>query len=51
MRLSNEDQALGPGATTRTTAAAYEEIYARSVNDPDGFWRDEARRLDWIKAT
>ena len=30
-------------------AAAYQEKYARSVADPDGFWRDEARRIDWIK--
>jgi len=27
----------------------YEEMYARSLSDPDGFWRDEARRIDWIK--
>ncbi len=27
----------------------YEEMYARSISDPDGFWRDEARRIDWIK--
>jgi acetyl-CoA synthetase len=29
--------------------AKYEEMYARSVSDPDGFWREEARRIDWIK--
>jgi acetyl-CoA synthetase len=30
--------------------AKYREMYARSVNDPNGFWGDEAaRRLDWIK--
>jgi acetyl-CoA synthetase len=27
----------------------YEEMYARSLKDPDGFWREEARRVDWIK--
>src|SRR5215813_8392226 len=27
----------------------YEQMYARSVKDPDGFWRDEARRIDWMK--
>ncbi|MGH6878042.1 MAG: AMP-binding protein, partial [Rhizomicrobium sp.] len=27
----------------------YERMYARSLGDPEGFWRDEARRLDWIK--
>jgi len=29
--------------------AKYEEMYARSIADPEGFWRDEAGRLDWIK--
>ncbi|MFP7672522.1 acetyl-coenzyme A synthetase N-terminal domain-containing protein, partial [Marivita sp. S0852] len=31
-------------------AAGYEEMYARSVSDPDGFWAEQAQRLDWIKA-
>ena len=29
--------------------AKYKELYARSVKDPEGFWRDEAKRIDWIK--
>jgi acetyl-CoA synthetase len=29
--------------------AKYEELYARSVSDPEGFWREAAARLDWIK--
>ena len=28
----------------------YEAMYAQSMVDPDGFWRQEAKRLDWIKA-
>ncbi len=27
----------------------YEAAYARSVKDPDGFWREQAKRIDWIK--
>jgi len=27
----------------------FEEMYARSVNDPDAFWGAEAKRIDWIK--
>ena len=27
----------------------YEEMYARSVKDPEGFWREQAARLDWSK--
>src|SRR5665213_1766686 len=29
--------------------AKYRAMYDRSVADPDGFWREEARRIDWIK--
>ena len=36
-------------ATALIDAAAYQEKYRRSVEDPDGFWREEARRIDWIR--
>ena len=29
--------------------AKYLEMYARSVRDPDGFWGEHGRRIDWIK--
>ena len=29
--------------------AKYQEMYARSVKDPDGFWGEQAKRIDWIK--
>ena len=28
--------------------AAYERLYARSIHDPEAFWTEEARRLDWF---
>jgi acetyl-CoA synthetase len=28
--------------------AKYEEMYARSLSDPDGFWGEQAKRLDWM---
>jgi acetyl-CoA synthetase len=31
-------------------AAKYEEMYARSIKDPNGFWAEQAKRIDWIKA-
>ncbi len=34
---------------THVTAEQYEEMYARSISDPDGFWGEQAKRLDWIK--
>ena len=30
--------------------AKYQEMYARSINDPDGFWAEQAKRLHWYKA-
>jgi acetyl-CoA synthetase len=29
--------------------AKYKELYARSVSDPDGFWAEHGKRIDWIK--
>jgi acetyl-CoA synthetase len=29
--------------------AQYKEMYERSINDPDGFWLEQAETLDWIK--
>ena len=29
--------------------AKYKEMYRRSIEDPDGFWDEAARRLEWIK--
>jgi acetyl-CoA synthetase len=29
--------------------AKYNEMYARSIKDPTGFWAEQAKRIDWIK--
>jgi acetyl-CoA synthetase len=29
--------------------AKYQEMYARALADPDGFWAEAAKRLDWIR--
>ncbi|HSC61882.1 MAG TPA: acetate--CoA ligase [Rhizomicrobium sp.] len=29
--------------------AKYEEMYLRSVSDPEAFWAHEAKRIDWMK--
>ncbi|MCF7823224.1 MAG: acetate--CoA ligase [Candidatus Marinimicrobia bacterium] len=31
------------------TKKQYQEMYHRSVNDPDGFWAEQAERLTWFK--
>jgi acetyl-CoA synthetase len=33
---------------THCTLAEYEARYRRSLDDPDGFWAEEARRIDWF---
>ena len=29
--------------------AGYRDMYAQSVRDPEGFWGDHGKRIDWIK--
>jgi len=29
--------------------AKYQQMYARSISDPDGFWAEHGKRVDWIK--
>jgi len=36
-------------ARTLIDAAGYDELYARSVADNEGFWAEQALRVDWIK--
>ncbi|WP_226621166.1 acetyl-coenzyme A synthetase N-terminal domain-containing protein, partial [Alloyangia pacifica] len=33
-------------AEAHVDAARYDEMYARSISDPDGFWGEQAQRLD-----
>nr|WP_026147346.1 acetate--CoA ligase [Limimaricola hongkongensis] len=41
-----------PSEETRARAhadrAAYDRMYAQSVQDPEGFWSEQGQRLDWI---
>jgi len=32
-----------------TNEATYKAMYQQSVINPDGFWREQAQRIDWIK--
>ncbi|MFQ5622748.1 MAG: acetate--CoA ligase, partial [Paracoccaceae bacterium] len=49
----SETKTYPPSAETVARAhvdeAKYREMYAASVNDPDGFWGEHGRRVDWIK--
>ena len=39
----------GAAESAHVNAAAYEAMYRRSVEDPEGFWAEQAGRLDWIR--
>jgi len=36
-------------ATALVDAERYDEMYRRSIADPDAFWREQAGRLDWLR--
>jgi acetyl-CoA synthetase len=36
--------------TAHVDAAGYDAMYAQSLSDPEGFWAEQAKRIDWIKA-
>jgi len=42
---------VSPANLERTLidAETYEEMYARSLSDNEGFWAEQAARVDWIK--
>jgi acetyl-CoA synthetase len=46
MRIPVKPEAL---ARTWCDAKGYAALYRRSLEEPDAFWREQARRLDWIK--
>jgi acetyl-CoA synthetase len=41
--------APGLAAKAHVNAERYEDMYAASIADPEGFWREHGRRLAWIK--
>jgi acetyl-CoA synthetase len=45
-RLSPPAQTV---ADTHCGAADYEALYRRSLEDPDGFWSAQAKRIDWFQ--
>ena len=36
-------------ANAHVNAAKYDEMYAASMADPEAFWGEQAKRIDWIK--
>jgi len=36
-------------AGARLSLAEYQDLYQRSIKDPDAFWAEQANRIDWLK--
>ena len=49
--MSGKTYPVAPGWRKRAYIdnAKYQELYAWSVADPNFFWAEQARRIDWIK--
>ena len=51
--LMTEERTFPPSAEVVNrayiNAEKYKEMYERSINDPDGFWLEQAETLDWFK--
>ncbi len=51
---SHEIKTFPPSKRTLDNALVnedeYNALYARSIDDPDGFWKEMAERIDWFKA-
>ncbi|MFN3076688.1 MAG: AMP-binding protein, partial [Alphaproteobacteria bacterium] len=49
----SESHLFPPPAAIASSAwvddAKYKEMYERSISDPDGFWAEHGRRIDWIR--
>ncbi|MBX7541991.1 acetate--CoA ligase [Qipengyuania sphaerica] len=41
---------LGSATETHCTSEQYDALYRQSVEDGDGFWLEQAKRLDWMTA-
>ncbi|HAB02711.1 MAG TPA: acetate--CoA ligase [Pseudomonas sp.] len=41
-------QALAVSQSAALSADDYQRLYRQSIDDPDAFWAEQAKRLDWI---
>ena len=49
----NEDLIFNPSdklkKSTHISKADYESLYLKSISDPENFWAEQGKRIDWIK--
>ena len=47
--LSKYPTALAVSQAAELSADDYQRLYRQSIDDPDSFWAEQAKRLNWIK--
>ncbi len=52
--LMSEERTFSPPENIKanayiSTTEQYEQMWAQSINDPDGFWLEQAKSLSWFK--
>src|SRR5271156_4955887 len=47
--IDGTDSAAGSNAMNIQDNSRYHEVHARSLADPEGFWREAAAEIDWIE--
>ena len=52
--MMEENRVFPPPENIKNTAfiktlEEYKKLYKKSVDDPDGFWAEQANELDWFK--
>ena len=36
-------------SSARVNAETYEQLYRQSIDNPEGFWREQASILEWVQ--
>ncbi|WP_010222993.1 acetyl-coenzyme A synthetase N-terminal domain-containing protein, partial [Pseudomonas donghuensis] len=47
--ISDFPQADAVSKAAQLSQADYQRLYRQSIDDPDAFWSEQAKALDWIK--
>src|ERR1700682_5468772 len=48
-RIDGSGSTAGSDAMNIQSNSRYHEVHARSLRDPEGFWAEAAREIDWIE--
>ena len=54
LSMQEETRVFPPPENIKKTALIktleeYKQLYKKSVDDPDGFWAEQAKELEWFK--